>query len=272
MAENFNCLSALSLILFLAGCTGHASKPASKSGPELNPTPASVTIHAGEVFDTAMIGQTWVFQNGYGDQTVINVQPAQFCEAGICDGKSVIWHYTKSPCRAYWQPGVCGAELWFVIHQEADGSWRSIASKINFPKGCPYSLCEPSTAATVATQNPQAIPGMPLPYTVIPASGTSGQAYTTKTAYISWWQIGVLTDDVVALNFPVTRVAWSTTSGVEQIDTPKTGAANALVSEQFEDTVHEKWWFAPGLGLVKVAPIDQGHRRFDPKLVMLRVR
>jgi hypothetical protein len=250
----------LALLFILVGCGGGsmATKP--------------VTLTSAQVFNRSMIGQTWTFQNGYGDISTIDIQPAAQCEAGICDGQSVIWHFSKTVCRSYWQPGVCGAELWFVIHQEKDGSWRSIASKVSFPQGCPYALCTPSTAATLTTQNPQPIAEMPLPYTVIPASGTSGISAVVKTSYTSFWEIGVLSDDPVTPNFPVSQVPWSTGSGVEQITTPFTGTVNALLSEQFEGLVHEKWYAAPGVGFIEFQPLDEGDGKgMDPLVTMKRI-
>lgn len=255
-------------LLFAALATGCGGGSMSKPAPVAAP----VTITAAQVFSTSMIGQTWTFQNGYGDVSTIDIEAAAFCEAGICDGKSVVMHFTKTVCRSYWQPGVCGAELFFVIHDEADGSWRSIASKVNFPQGCPYALCSPNTAPTITTQNPQAIAGMPLPYTIIPASGTQGHNVTVSTSYTSFWQIGTLTDAAVTPNFPITQVPWSTTSGVEQVTTPMTGTVLALLSEQFEGLVHEKWYAVPGLGFVEFQPLDFGDGKgLDPLLTMKRI-
>jgi hypothetical protein len=255
--------SIVLMLMVIAGCSGNSAAP----------VPAPVTITAGQVFNASMIGQTWTFQNGYGDVSTIDIQAAAFCEAGICDGKSVVMHFAKTVCRSYWQPGVCGAELWFVIHLEADGSYRAIASKVKFPQGCPYSLCVPSTAPTLTTQNPQLIAGMPLPYTVIPAKGMEGQSATVKTAYTSFWQIGALTDDAVTPNFPVTQVPWSTTSRVQQITTPVTGPVKALMSEQREGLVHEIWYAVPGVGFVEFSPLDFGDGKgLDPLLTMKRIR
>jgi hypothetical protein len=114
---------------------------------------------------------------------------------------------------------------------------------------------------------------MPLPYTVIPAMGTEGQSTTVQTAYTSFWQTGVFTDDAVTPNFPVTKVPWSTTSGVQQITTPMTGTVKALISEQREGLVHEIWYAVPGVGFVEFAPLDFGDGKgLDPLLTMKRIR
>jgi hypothetical protein len=61
-------------------------------------------------------------------------------------------------------------------------------------------------------------------------------------------------------------------------------SGNASVSEQWENCNadhtnagcgHEKWWFAPELGLVKVWQINSGSGHDgdeDPKITMLRVK
>jgi len=236
------------------------------------PSPAEVVITSAQAFNLSMIGQTWVFANGYGDRSAIDVQSAPACVAGIC-GNNVVFHYTKTACRAYWLPGVCGAEIWFTLHQEPDGSWRSIASKMRFPEGCPLGLCRPHDAPTVVTQNVVAIPGKPLPYGIIPASGSSMRHTIVRTGYKSHWQSGVLTDEPVKPNFPVGRVVWSTANWVEEITTPFTGKepVNCLVSHQIEDAVEEHWCFAPGAGLVYVAPLRAG-KALDPMLAMKRVQ
>jgi hypothetical protein len=88
--------SIVLMLMVIAGCSGNSAAP----------VPAPVTITAGQVFNAAMIGQTWTFQNGYGDVSTIDIQAAAFCEAGICDGKSVVMHFAKTVCvhtgnRAY---------------------------------------------------------------------------------------------------------------------------------------------------------------------------
>ena len=209
----------MALLIVVIGCSGNSAAPA----------PAPVTITASQVFNASMIGQTWIFQNGFGDVSTIDIPADAFCEAGICDGKSVVMHFAKTVCRSYWQPGICGAELWFVIHVEADKSYRAIASKVKFPARLSLFTMHAFYSSNFDHSEPTAYPGMPLPYTVIPATGTEGQDATVETAYTSFWQIGALTDDAVAPNFPATQIPWSTTSGVQQINTPMTGTVKTVV-------------------------------------------
>ena len=130
----------IAVAVLLTGCGGRRAtlRPAAATVAAPVAVAKTITITAAQVFDNSMIGQTWVFENGYGEQSTIEVQPAPACVAGVC-GENVVFHYTKSACRAYWQPGICGAELWFTLHREADGSWRNLSSKIIFPTG--FTLC-----------------------------------------------------------------------------------------------------------------------------------
>jgi hypothetical protein len=94
--------------------------------PRATPTPTPV-VTAAQVFSN--IAETWTFKNGYGDLTSIDVAPQP-------DG-STVWHYTKNSDRAYWQPGIPQAELYFRM--ELDGNqWYSPDFRVLFPLGCPY--------------------------------------------------------------------------------------------------------------------------------------
>jgi hypothetical protein len=248
-------LSVLFLAFALAGCGGGSIAPQPKP-------PQAVTMTASQVFNRSMIGQTWTFQDTYGDTMWIEIQQANFCEAGICDGKSVLWHYTKSNARGYWQPGFDGAENWFILHEESDGSWRCVVNKVNMPVNGPFP------SSPIATQDPLPVGQLPLPYVIVPAN----DLMSVHTSYTSWWEIGVLTDDLVTPNYPIMDIKWSTTSGVEKVTTPLTGTVDSLISEQFENTVHEKWNFCPGVGLCAVTPYNDGRTDLDPNLRMVRIK
>jgi len=68
----------------------------------------------------------------------------------------------------------------------------------------------------------------------------------------------------VFTEFGISDMRWQTNMYVEN---------GFLVSEQWEGPcVHEKWWFKPGVGLWKVAPLDEGNcQPLDPMLTMERV-
>ncbi|HET7871033.1 MAG TPA: hypothetical protein VFL42_00885 [Terriglobales bacterium] len=196
-------------------------------------------ITAEEVFLNR--AEVWTFQNRYGDLTMIEVVPA--------DASHSVWHYTKSHSRAYWSPGVKGAELWFNLERDETGAWYSTGGRVVFPEGCPW--CSPGSQDFSYQVAPD--PGKARPYKII-ASGFSSYETTFN-------------DIGVADTF------WQTASYMERVSTPfYTGVG--LVSEQHEgQCVIEKWTFAPGLGLIKVEPKDAGDcKGLDPNLTMVRIR
>jgi hypothetical protein len=80
-----------------------------------------------------------------------------------------------------------------------------------------------------------------------------------------------------------TSIGWRTDSSIELVSTP-VYSGPALVSEQWESfsgpcfppgqqgCAHEKWYFAPRIGLVRVVPIDTGSgTAADPNLVLVRI-
>jgi hypothetical protein len=250
--------SVLLLSISLAACGGITP-------PQDNPTPRSIpatAITAAQVFNVSMIGQTWTFENGYGDQTFIQVQSAPFCAFGICDGKSVVWVFTKSNDRAYWDPGFA-SELWFYLHLEADGSWACIGfewTENGTPKSASISL----------------LPGWSgKPYTIVPSSST---AVAVNTAYRADWQTG-LTDSAAVTPDGSWVSTWTTYSSAESFSSPLTGSVRTLVSKQCEggnsgscDLVVETWHFCPGVGLCGVTPAsDAKGAVVHPKLTMVRV-
>lgn len=265
-------------LLFLAGCGGGMAP-----SPVPVPQPTPITLAADQVFGNQMVGQRWTFKNAYGDLTWIDVEsPAQAedeVQALTGDPMSgnwlvasdIVFHYTKDGCRPYWQPGVCRAQLWFVLRQQ-QGEWVSIASLIDFPEPPSYADFHRLTADVTA------VPGMPTGYVIVPARGSQNPV-SRVTAYLGYPAVEVLTFDSVLGPTPPSPTPWRTDAYVENVTTP-VYSGPALVSEQWEGPcfpaaagcAHEKWYFAPGLGLVKVAPLDAGTGRddLDPKLTMTR--
>ncbi|HEY2234166.1 MAG TPA: hypothetical protein VGK01_11900 [Candidatus Angelobacter sp.] len=208
-------------------------------GSMSKPAPVVVpVITASQVFSNS--AETWTFKNGYGDLTTIEVQPQP-------DG-STVWHYTKNADRAYWQPGI-QSELYFRMELDG-GQWYSPDFRVIFPSGCPYSWC--GTGPVDVTIINTTTPGMPRPYLIIGNSGT-----TLNTSFT---------------DFGTPNTRWETKAYTEQVDTP-VFSGFALVSEQWEGPcTHEKWYFAPGKGLIKVIPADLGNcQPADPLLTMVRV-
>jgi hypothetical protein len=241
------------------------------------------TITAAQAY-TPQAGEVWIFVNGYGDTTTVTSEAAP-TPVACHTGNNIVWHYKKTNTRAYWNPGVEEAELLFVLHQNPDSSWRSTASVINFPHSCVFCAGGWTLATFDVKDNP---PGVALPYQIIPPTLHVGDHFTYETLAESGGATGVSTltcalstDALVAL--PGHGEEWRTEYYIEAVTTP-IYSGNASVSEQWENCNvdrtnagcgHEKWWFAPGLGLVKVWQINSGSGHEgdeDPKITMLRVK
>jgi hypothetical protein len=254
--------------MLLVGCSGHPVAPA----PD-----GSLVLPAGEIY-TARAGDVWKFVNGYGDTTTITSEAAP--DPVACrSGRNIIWHYRKTAARAYWNPGIADAETLFVLHQEKDSSWRSTASVISFPH------LDPSTQTWDILDSP---PGVPLPYQIIPPTLRRGDHFVYETLADAIGGTGIFTlnctvPDGRLVAVPGHGEQWRTEYYIEDVVTPAYSGP-ASVSEQWENCNalhtnpgcgHEKWWFAPGLGLVKVWQVNSGSGvdgDEDPKLIMVRVK
>jgi hypothetical protein len=227
---------ALGLALLL-GCGGNAPS-------------APPNITGAQVFTARMIGQTWTFQNAYGDITTITVSAApttNYVPIGCA-----VWDFKKNNARAYWSPGNIAAENLQVLCPQPDGSWNSIMNLSNFPAGQ-----APGTTPFVETQQVQPSEPGKLPYILIPANGST----SVSTSYLNYIDLTQLTyNSIVSPGnlspfFPT--VPWTTNGQIAQVDTP-IYKGPALVSDQHEGIVNERWYFAPGLGLVQIQPVHGG--------------
>lgn len=262
------------LMLFITNCGGQIVPrlPRDGGGPFPTPTPvptpmpAPITLTAADVFSPSL-NQVWTFQDGYGNQLYITQQAA--VPSDYLPANAINFVYQKNACGAYWAEGVCDALLHFVLVQQPDGSWTSPASLFDFPTQIPDYM----NGHRQQTSNFLQVPGEPVPYTIIPASATTGVITSVPTQYDRYDAPDVYTFDSVVSGSPAERVNWTTTSYIENVTTP-VYSGPALVSEQFESAcIHEKWYFAPGhIGLVKIVPLDNGSCvAGDLKLTMVRI-
>ena len=263
-AKTILAVLALASIILLAGCGGL-------------PTAPPITFKAADLFNTGMIGQTWTFQNGYGDITTVEVQAAPDDAAGT-QGSHIILHFTKTADRAYWGLNIPQAEDHFLMFQLPSGAWRGVADIPNMPQGCPWC-----NGHTLATLNWHPVPGMPIPYQIVPASVTFGKVDKIATAY-HWWLLNDVntTDDIVSPPDPSEQgqdmglAKWESDFSIDIVDTPIYKGAAAL-SHQFEGACgqiacdEEKWYFAPNIGLVEIQPVA-GPLPVDPNLTIKRIR
>jgi len=262
-------------LIVLAAC--------SASTATVPPAITADSVTASQAY-TPRVGEVWTFVNGYGDTTTVTTEAAANPVACRSD-RNVIWHNRKTKARAYWNPGIDGAELLFVLHQNPDSSWRSTASVISFPHSCSYCTGGWTKATWDILDNPA---GVPLPYQIVPPTLHRGDHITIETHADSKGGTGIssldcLVPDGQLVALPGHGEQWRTEFYLEEISTPMYSGTTS-VSEQWENCNaartnagcgHEKWWFAPGLGLVKVWQINSGsgvEGDENPRIIMVRVK
>jgi len=305
-------------ITIVTGCGGNtppAAPAAVNATSTLLPLPG-ITLPASGFLSPAMIGQVWEFKNGFGDVCEIHVEAPEAMTRTEADGTvteitwtdpdrlvagrggvNIVLHYTKGVSRCYWLLGVEGAELWFVLHQREDQSWRSIASVILLPKGCPWCGKDgaPSTARTLITYDIEDNqPGMPVAYQIGPPTMRGGDAAITLETRASGIGSAELTFNnlipAMAIAGPADgeyfatsfRVGWvramdfSVITDTEELNACTRGADKdgnspgcllANISDQYEGACgHERWIWALGLGFLRVeSPNDGGQVKNDPR-------
>lgn len=195
-------------------------------------------------------GDSWVMENKFGDQTYYDIEAAP-ADAACEFGENFIMHVRKSAARTYWGDGIEGAEDRELFRRDANGEIRGLADIPYFPDSCPW--CNGVDEETI---NWRPVPGEPLPYITVPSAVISGQVIKIPTNYQGYIAPSINTTQCVAEpQYYYTEVRWESDFYVEEVDTPAYRGP-AVVSEQFEGNgpspVHEKWYFAPGVGLVQV--------------------
>lgn len=205
-------------------------------------------------------GQSWVMANDRGELTFFETRSVQ--NVGCETGEEVDLHITKLAADTYWEPGLIDAEVHWIMHHDGNGQWRAVASLIHWDNPDPSWGYGTNVSIDYVPQNPWA-------YVVVPAWLGAGQRLT-ESGYAQWY----LNNDAQtssclmgAEKGPLFR--WTSKLYVETVDTPAYSGP-AVVNEEFEgcasaaeetpDSVacaHEKWYFAPGVGLVEINSIWQ---------------
>jgi hypothetical protein len=247
-------LALTAILMLLIGCGGNVTKP-----PAVQPN----TIRASDVFNSSMVGQTWTFVNGLGDNTFITIE----APAPQLSSSCVVFHYSKNRARAYWEPGSANADLEFVLCPRSDGAWVSPASLM---QGDTDLAGNP--APWSATSNVTIIPSKDQAYVIIPASSTEGNKTQLITEFLNYNLNGTETfNSIVGDPIATTRtVTWRTDSYLQHTCVPfQNWCGDAMISEQWENCdstwngpqgcVHEKWYFAPKRGLIQVDLGDVGN-------------
>jgi hypothetical protein len=232
----------LALLFLLVGCGGGINQHVAASA---SPTPVAhdvtnASVPAADLIN--QVGKTMHFTSGNGCHTDIAItNPPQGLVAGR-GGVNVVLDYSKDRPDCYWNFGIAGAALQFVLHRNDDGeSYRSIASLMDFPQGCPYTIC--------------------AGYQIVPPSLHGSQHIVFDTFVTGYSADGLTFDDVIPAGAPLGTSTggefWRTDYYIQWLDQPGFSGW-AAVSEQWEDRCgHEKWYWANGL-LIRVESPNDG--------------
>lgn len=265
-------LKAFALVLLLcalAGCGGPVQQAkVSAPVPTVNPTPTpfptptpvagNVTLNAADVMNMGMIGQTWTFQNGNGDINTFTIESVP--DGAACrGGNNLAIHMMKTTPGTYWGLGADHAEVWSVLHFNPDGSGRFISNLINFPLGCPWCGSGPLIFTGEIIED---TPDLPPPYLVSPPDTSSSDHFVNETRSASTNDPGLTYNCTIPADEPLTDSKggeyWRTDFYLAEVQTPAYSGPTIL-SDQFEGTCgHERWYFAPGMGIVQIDSLNDG--------------
>jgi hypothetical protein len=196
-------------------------------------------------------GQSWDMKDTVsGDLTHFDTLAVQ--HAGCEPGRLLDMHITKQYTQDYWQPGLAGAEVHWIMQQDRiSGDWRAAVSLIGYStwNGPPHTV-------DYLWQDPNA-------YVVVPAIAYSNPQERVGCA--QWWaDFNSQTTSClqkVGIETPSTR--WTARLSIQNVETP-IYSGPALLNEEFEgceanketpnqtQCAHELWYFAPKVGLVEI--------------------
>ena len=239
-------VTILPLILFfvLSGCSETPCNP-----PYTSPASGTVEFTSGQ-FNLAP-GQSWDMKDTVsGDLTHFETLAVE--HAGCQPGRLLDMHITKQNTQDYWQAGLAGAEVHWIMQQDRmSGDWRAAVSVIGYsaPSGPPHTV-------DYVWQDSNA-------YLVVP-----GIAYSNpqeRVGCAQWWaDLNTQTTsclDKVGIETPSAR--WTAKLSIQNVKTP-VYSGPALMNEEFEGCAankgtpsqtqcpHELWYFAPRVGLVEI--------------------
>ena len=282
-ALNSHAMKALLAALFLSaivGCGGNVKTVQAAPSPTPNPVIASatptpfptpvpvkdqVTITADSVMNMGMIGQTWTFQNSFGEMNTFTIEAVP--DGVACHGgNNLAIHMTKTTAHTYWGLGIDQAEVWSVLHQNDDGSWRFISNLLNFPSGCPWCGNGPVAITSEVVDNQ---PSLPLPYLIAPPTTSTGDNFINETRVTGLNTDGLNYTCNIPSDTPLTGLGdgeyFRTDFYLAEVTTPAYSGP-AVVSDQYEaDCGHERWYFAPGKGIVEIESLnDGGQTKLNP--------
>ena len=198
-------------------------------------------------------GQSWDMQAQNGDLTHFETVAIQ--NVGCQSGELLDIHTTKSQARSYWQPGLAGADLHWILHRDNRGNWHAVTSLINWDQAANPGI-------------PHTINYIPLnanAYLIIPGRY---RGRVTRTGYANWWADfnGQTSSCLKGVGYGPKKLRWTARFSISNVDTT-VYKGPALAAEQFEGCwadgetaqqtkcAHEIWYFAQGIGLVEINSI-----------------
>lgn len=233
----------LSLFFVLSGCSETCDPPYT--------SPASGKVAFKSDDFNLVPGQSWDMKDTVsGDLTHFETLAVK--HAGCEAGRLVDLHITKQNAQDYWQAGVAGAEIHWIMQRDlASGDWRAAVSLIGYtaPSGPPHTVDYLWRDANA--------------YLVVP-----GRAYANpqeRTGCAQWWADpnNQTTSCLAKVGVETPCARWTAKLSIQNVKTP-VYSGPAVLNEEFEgckaeeaaanpaQCAHELWYFAPKVGLVEI--------------------
>lgn len=244
------------LVIGLVGCGGSTSNPVPVTTSTHDVTTAS--IPATDLIN--MVGKTMHYTSDNGCHTDIAVSlPPQDIVAGR-GGVNVVYTYAKDRPDCYWNVGITGAALQFVMHRYDDNIYRPTAMLMQFPEGCPFPLCanrpKPVDVTVDVIDNDSSIPPG---YDITPPALSGSEHLVFDTFSTGFGEYDLTFDNIIPAGSPLgtsTGEFWRTEFYIQWLDQPGFSGWTA-VSEQWEAHCgHEKWFFSGNVPVRVESPND----------------
>ena len=234
----------LPLFFVLSGCSDSGCPQAYTSVPS-----GGVAFRSSQF--NLVPGQSWDMKDTVsGDLTHFEALAVQ--QAGCGRGRLLDMHITKQNTQDYWNPGLPGAEIHWIMQQDrTGGDWRAALSLIDYSasSGPPHTvdyLWQDSNA-----------------YLVVPAIAYSNPQERRGCA--QWWddRNNETTSCLKKVGNESLNARWTAKLSIQNVETP-VYSGPALLNEEFEgcetnketpdqtQCAHELWYFAPKVGLVEI--------------------
>lgn len=172
------------------------------------------------------------------------------------NGEFIDMKITKDDPGAYWQPTIVGAMDDWIMRHDANGQWRAVHSiQFNTGDNAGWDTQEMIQQPGLHSQNPE-FHATGQGYVVVP---TDQDRHSTLSGSVLFTEsVGDSFDCTLTKVFSKGVSDWTSIFSTVDVQTPFYSGP-AVVNEQFEGcdwnpTVcgHERWYFAPGTGLVEI--------------------